>query len=159
MKPFPATFALTLSALSLTACSGSWGLAPYRIDVRQGNMVTQEMVSQLRPGMSKDQVRFVLGSPLVVNIFHADRWDYVYRIQPGRGETEQRVVTVFFADGKLTRLAGDVVAASASDPGKDVGNESAEGSPPAAATPNRILDAGPAENAPNAPAEPAAPKP
>jgi outer membrane protein assembly factor BamE len=60
-------------------------------------------------------VRFILGSPLVADMFHADRWDYVYRFQPGRGEVEQRVLTVFFQDNKLLRVAGDVVA---DDPGK-----------------------------------------
>lgn len=102
-------------AFYLAACGGGWSLSPYRIDVRQGNMVTQEMVSQLRPGMTKDQVRFVLGTPLLTDVFHAERWDYIYRFQPGHGEPQQRLITVFFADGKLTRLAGDVVAASADE--------------------------------------------
>jgi hypothetical protein len=61
-------------------------LSPYRIDVRQGNFVTQDMVAQLKPGLSREQVRFILGSPLVADMFHADRWDYVYRFQPGHGE-------------------------------------------------------------------------
>jgi outer membrane protein assembly factor BamE len=103
----------------LAACSGTPVitnvLSPYRMDVRQGNMVSQEMVAQLRPGLSREQVRFILGSPLVADMFHADRWDYVYRFQPGRGEVEQRVLTVFFQDNKLLRVAGDVVA---DDPGK-----------------------------------------
>jgi outer membrane protein assembly factor BamE len=85
-------------------------LTPYRIDVRQGNFVTQEMVAQLKPGLSREQVRFILGSPLVADMFHVDRWDYVYRFQPGRGEAQQRGLTVFFQDNKLTRVAGDVVA-------------------------------------------------
>lgn len=73
-------------------------------------MVTQEMVAQLKPGLTRDQVRFILGSPLVADMFHVDRWDYVYRFQPGRGELQQRVLTVFFQDNKLTRVTGDVVA-------------------------------------------------
>ncbi len=89
----------------------------YKIDVQQGNVVTQEMVSQLRPGQSKDQVRFILGTPLLMDIFHANRWDYVYSLRQGRtGETERRQFSVFFdADGKLTRVAGDVAATNASD--------------------------------------------
>lgn len=102
----------------LAACSNTPRitdyLSPYRIDVRQGNMVTQEMVAQLKPGLSREQVRFILGSPLVADMFHADRWDYVYRFQPGRGEVQQRVLTVFFLDNKLSRVAGDVVADDAS---------------------------------------------
>jgi outer membrane protein assembly factor BamE len=63
-------------------------VTPYRIDIRQGNYITQEMVAQLKPGMSRDQVRFILGTPLVADIFHADRWDYIYSFKPGRGELQ-----------------------------------------------------------------------
>ena len=107
---------LLSSLVLLTACSGTPEvtsyLSPYRIDVRQGNYVTQDMVARLKPGMSKEQVRFVLGTALVADIFHADRWDYVYRFQPGRGEAQLRRLVVFFEDGKLVRVGGDVVAAS-----------------------------------------------
>ena len=85
-------------------------LTPYKIDVRQGNYVTQEMVSQLKPGMSKDQVRYALGSPLLTDMFHADRWDYVYRLQQGNGKVEERKIIVYFDQAKLIRVAGDVVA-------------------------------------------------
>ena len=98
----------------LAACSNTPQitsyLSPYRIDVRQGNFVTQEMVALLKPGQTRDQVRFILGSPLVADMFHVDRWDYVYRFRPGHGEVQQRTMTVFFQDNKLTRVAGDVVA-------------------------------------------------
>ncbi len=98
----------------LAACSNTPQitnyLTPYRIDIRQGNFVSQDMVAQLKPGLSRDQVRFILGSPLVADMFHADRWDYVYRFQPGRGELQQRHLAVFFQDNKLARVAGDVVA-------------------------------------------------
>jgi outer membrane protein assembly factor BamE len=88
-------------------------LTPYRIDVRQGNFVTQDMVAQLKPGLSREQVRFILGSPLLADMFHADRWDYVYRFQQGRGEVQQRSLDGVFQDNKLTRVAGDVVAEDA----------------------------------------------
>lgn len=104
------------SLVFLAACSGSPEvtsyLSPYRIDVRQGNYVTQEMVARLKPGMNKDQVRFALGTPLVTDIFHADRWDYVYRFEPGRGEVQSRRLIVYFEDDKLVRVGGDVVAAT-----------------------------------------------
>ena len=103
-------------AAVLAACSGGPRLSPYRIDVRQGNFVTQDMVAQLKPGLSREQVRFILGSPLVADMFHADRWDYVYRFQPGHGEAQQRGLTVFFQDNKLVRVAGDVVAEDGSAP-------------------------------------------
>jgi outer membrane protein assembly factor BamE len=85
-------------------------LTPYKIDVRQGNFVSQEMAAQLKLGQSKDQVRFILGTPLVADMFHADRWDYVYRFKPGRGEPQIRRMAVFFVDGKLHSITGDVVA-------------------------------------------------
>lgn len=121
----------------LAACSVTDRLSPYRIDVRQGNLVTQEMVAVLKPGMTKDQVRFALGTPLVVDVFHADRWDYIYRFQPGRGELQSRRLTVFFDDGRLARLEGDVVAQ---------GGEGAA----AAAPPSRVIDIGVAQPAPAA---------
>lgn len=104
----------------LSGCSSVPSLVTeYRIDVQQGNVLTQEMVSQLRPGLTRDQVRFILGTPMLVDVFHADRWDYVYRLQKGRGtEVETRKFSTFFdADGKLLRVAGDVAAARAGDAG------------------------------------------
>jgi outer membrane protein assembly factor BamE len=117
--------------LNFSGCS-NLSLSPYRIDVRQGNLVTQEMAAQLKPGMTRDQVRFVLGTPLLADPFHAERWDYVYRFKPGYGEAQQRRLTVFFQDGKLARVEGDVVpAGTAAQPG---GADPAK-PPPASAEP------------------------
>lgn len=100
--------------LLLTACSNvpdlGTAISPYRVDVRQGNYVSQDMVARLKAGMTRDQVRFALGTPLVSDIFHADRWDYVYRFQPGKGPVQQRRLIVYFEDNKLVRVGGDVVA-------------------------------------------------
>ena len=89
----------------------------YKIDIQQGNILTQEMVSQLKPGLTKDQVRFILGTPVLTDMFHANRWDYVYRLQKGStGEVEMRKFSTFFdANDRLIRVAGDVMAAQASD--------------------------------------------
>lgn len=87
------------------------GLTPYRIDVQQGNHVTQEMVAKLKPGMTRAQVRFVLGTPLVVDPFREDRWDYVYLYNKAGRVTEQRHMSVVFKDDKLVRVEGDVVPA------------------------------------------------
>ena len=105
--------ALVVAALSaLAACSPPALVTPYRMEIQQGNYISQDMVLQLRPGMSKDKVRFVLGTPLVTDVFHADRWDYVYfRDIQGRGR-EERKIAVIFEDGKLARILGDVVAAA-----------------------------------------------
>lgn len=109
-----------MAALLLASC-GSVGLPmpdikPYRIEIQQGNFVSQEMVSQLKLGMSKDQVRFVLGTPLITDSFHADRWDYVFRRQRvNSSELVQRKIAVFFEEGKLKRIEGDVKPASDAD--------------------------------------------
>ena len=101
-------------ALLLGACSLMPGfLQPFRIDIQQGNFVSQEMVSQLKLGMTREQVRAVLGTPLLTDIFHAERWDYIYLFDRAGKPREQRHLSVFFEDGQLARLGGDVVAAPA----------------------------------------------
>jgi len=100
-----------LAALALLATAGCGPLAPYRMDIQQGNFVSQEMVAQLKRGMTKDQVRFVLGTPLVTDIFHANRWDYVYLLDKPGQEVRKRRLAVFFEGDQLVRVDGDVVAA------------------------------------------------
>lgn len=105
------------AALFLVSCGSARlhmpDITPYRIEIQQGNFVSQEMVSHLKLGMSKDQVRFVLGTPLITDSFHADRWDYVFRRQRvNSSELEQRKLAVFFDDGKLKRIEGDVTPAA-----------------------------------------------
>jgi outer membrane protein assembly factor BamE len=106
---------LLLAAAALPACGHVPripGITPYRMEIQQGNYVTQEMVSQLKPGMTKDQVRFILGTPMVNDIFHPDRWDYVYWREQANGTREQRKLIVLFENGALARLDGDVVSSS-----------------------------------------------
>jgi outer membrane protein assembly factor BamE len=79
----------------------------YKINIQQGVVVTQEMADQLKVGMTKDQVRFVLGTPILTDPFHAQRWDYPFRFQPGRGPVEARRFTVFFENDKMTGYNGD----------------------------------------------------
>jgi outer membrane protein assembly factor BamE len=88
------------------------GLSPHKIDIQQGNYVTQDMVDKLKPGMSRSQVRFALGTPLVVDPFHADRWDYVY-VSHKRGRlVDKRLIVVVFQDDKLVRLEGEGAASA-----------------------------------------------
>ena len=91
------------------------GITPYRIDIQQGNFISQDMVAQLKAGMSKDQVRIALGTPLLTDVFHADRWDYVYWREAPDGKRESRRLAIFFADGKLATIGGDVVSARPED--------------------------------------------
>jgi len=80
----------------------------YRIDIPQGNIITQELIDQLRPGLNKRQVTFILGTPLIRDTFDQDRWDYVYSYQPGGGERSQERLTVYFDEnGELTHFTGD----------------------------------------------------
>lgn len=81
-------------------------LKPYRIDIQQGNFVSKEMVAQLRPGMTRDQVRFVLGTPLLTDVFHADRWEYEFHLAKGNGELVSSRVSVFFKDGLMDHYEG-----------------------------------------------------
>ncbi len=89
----------------------------YKIDIQQGNVLSQEMVAQLKPGQTRDQVRFLLGSPMITDIFHQQRWDYVYRYKNGQTENvEARKFAVFFnADGLLERVGGDVAVADVAE--------------------------------------------
>jgi len=104
---------IAAAALFLAACSmDATSLRPYKLDVQQGNVVTQDMIAKLRPGMTKSQVRFIMGSPLLVDIFHGNRWDYVYRYQKAGHVTEERKITLFFDGDLLQRVTGDVVAGS-----------------------------------------------
>lgn len=91
---------------------------PYKIDIQQGNVITQDMVAKLQPGMTKSQVRYVLGSPPITDMFHADRWDYVYLLRKAGKLVEERKLTLFFHDDQLTRVAGDVAAETADDQAK-----------------------------------------
>jgi outer membrane protein assembly factor BamE len=112
---FFAVWCLVFPAV-LSGCSGVPripGVTPYKIEIQQGNYISQELVSQLKPGMSKDQVRFILGTPLLTDIFHAERWDYVYWREASSGKRESRKLALFFEAGKLARIDGDVVSSAA----------------------------------------------
>ena len=103
-----------LAAALLPACKSIEvpkvpGVTPYRMVIQQGNFISQEMVEQLKPGMTKEQVRFVLGTPLVTDIFHADRWDYVFYREAADGKREQRNLSVIFENSKLARVLGDLM--------------------------------------------------
>ncbi|MGN7739254.1 outer membrane protein assembly factor BamE [Pseudomonas sp. 22526] len=108
--------------LALAGCSFP---GVYKIDIQQGNVVTQDMIDQLRPGMTRRQVRFIMGNPLLTDTFHADRWDYLYSLQPGGGERQQeRVSVIFNGNDQLVSLSGDFMPGVSRDEailGKDSG--------------------------------------
>ncbi|WP_299202071.1 outer membrane protein assembly factor BamE [uncultured Amphritea sp.] len=96
-----------IAAILLAGCAEFPGV--YKIDIPQGNVVTQEMVDTLRPGMTQNQVRYVLGTPLVTDSFNNNRWDYIYRNQSGETGviTQQSLTILFDANGNLSGMAGD----------------------------------------------------
>lgn len=89
----------------LSACF----LAPHKVDVQQGNFVDQDMMSKLKLDMTRSQVLFVLGTPLVTDPFHPDRWDYVYLTGKAGDVNRKRGITVVFSEDRLVRIEGDVV--------------------------------------------------
>jgi len=109
---------VAFAALSLALVAGCGvpripGITPYKPEIQQGNYLAQSVVSQLKPGMTREQVRYLLGTPLLTDIFHAERWDYVYWREAESGERETRKIALFFTDGKLERVTGDVVSPAA----------------------------------------------
>ena len=87
----------------------------HKITIQQGNVITQDMVDKLKPGMTKRQVLFVMGEPVVQNPFQRDRWDYIYTVKVPNRPTVQRRMTLFFEQDSLVRFAGDFVP-QASEP-------------------------------------------
>jgi outer membrane protein assembly factor BamE len=83
-----------------------WVFTPYRPDVQQGNFVSQEMMNQVKVGQTRDQIMFILGTPLLTDMFHKDRWDYPFYLARGNGELTTSRVTLYFKDDKLERFEG-----------------------------------------------------
>ena len=95
--------AVLILILCLHGCSGKL-FTVYKINVQQGNAVEVENVEMLKIGMTKEQVKFLLGTPLVADIFHPDRWDYVYYFIPGYGERERRHLTLHFKGDNVAEI-------------------------------------------------------
>lgn len=97
-----------VSLLIVPLLSGCF-LVPHKIDVQQGNFVDHKMLEKLKPDMTRSQVRFVLGTPLIADPFHPDRWDYVYLTGKAGDVRSQSRVTVMFEGDRLKRIEGDVI--------------------------------------------------
>lgn len=121
--PHPRLPALVLISLLLTACAGADGerrfrLLPgvHRFAIQQGNIVTQDMIDQLQPGMTRGQVRYVLGTPLIVDTFDQSRWDYLYTLRQPSGKRLREHVTIHFDDDRLVGISGDYLPSGAAVP-------------------------------------------
>jgi outer membrane protein assembly factor BamE len=107
--------------VTLSACGSFDGasnrlvnvVTPYKIDIVQGNFVSREQAAALKEGMSRGQVRDILGTPLLTSIFHADRWDYVFTFKRQGAESQARRVTVFFKDDVLAKVQADALPSEA----------------------------------------------
>ena len=102
-----------ISLCLLCACSRSYDggfNAPllHKIDIQQGNVVDQEMLDQLKHGMDKKQVKFIMGTPVLIDPFHNERWEYIYSFQEGGTVREQRHITLHFENDKLAYISGDI---------------------------------------------------
>ncbi len=104
IRPLSTAGILAAAALLLSACI-------YRIDIQQGNLLEEEVIDQVEIGMTRSQVQFLLGSPMVADSFHQDRWDYTYYFQQGRSqEIERRWFIVYFENDRVTSLDKNAVA-------------------------------------------------
>jgi outer membrane protein assembly factor BamE len=128
-------------------------ITPYKVEVVQGNFISREQVEALKPGMSRQQVREVLGTPLVSSIFHADRWDYVFTIKRQGVDPQQRRLTVFFSGEGMARTEGDPMPTEAEFVAT-LDNRRKNGKVPALeATPEQLRAASTKSTAAPAPAE------
>jgi len=105
---------LCISLIFLSACARTFDggyKVPllYEIDIQQGNVIEQDMINKLKPGMDKNQVKFIMGTPVIIDPFHNERWEYIFSFQEGGGVREQRHITLHFnEDEKLTHVSGDI---------------------------------------------------
>ncbi len=116
--------AYSLSLTVLIGCQSKL-LTVHKIDVQQGNALDIEMVDKIEVGMTQDQVQYVLGSPLITDSFHPDRWDYIYYFIPGYGEREKRQLTLIFDRGEVIEINKHNITESkiASDTSEDDNQE------------------------------------
>ena len=108
---------LFIGLLGLTGCSTLPGvqwlsrfsfISPYKMDIRQGNSLNANKIAQLKLGMTRAQVQFLMGTPLVSDIFHKDRWDYIYNFQHNGKSVETRRLVLYFDQDKLARIVKDM---------------------------------------------------
>lgn len=115
MQKYIHALAVVVITFFIAGCSTLQFPGVYKLSIEQGNVITQEMVDQLKPGMSMEQVEYVMGSPLIKDSFNANRWDYVYNIQRGSAAREQYRMTIYFKNDSLDYFTGDFVPSEASE--------------------------------------------
>jgi outer membrane protein assembly factor BamE len=98
-----------ITSLTLVSCSTILNNLPgvYTLEIQQGNIIDQGMIDQLRPGMNKRQVLYIMGSPMLDDVFHKNRWDYLYSDQPEDEERVQKRISLFFENDQIAGIQGD----------------------------------------------------
>lgn len=104
--PLRRYFYLVISVLMCVAISGCF-LRPYRFPVTQGNEICADTVAQLQVGMSANEVRYLMGTPMLQDVFHENRWDYIYIEKPGYGPAARYHLAIFFQDGHIASIMQD----------------------------------------------------
>ena len=108
------------SSLILVGCASLSNFSlVHKPDIQQGNIITPEMVAELKPGMSKRQVRFLLGTPLLIDVFHQERWDYPFTMKKRNEALEIKRFSVFFKGDELASFEGDIKPAPATEVNED----------------------------------------
>ncbi len=107
---------LLISVLFISACSTLEFPGVYKLQIDQGNIITQDMINELQPGMSKSQVEFIMGTALVRDTFNTDRWDYLYSVHNSDGSVEKQRLSVFFQNDTLVRFMTTVRPDRVKDP-------------------------------------------
>ena len=116
IRPIAALAVAVAFATILTACALP---RVYKVTVQQGNVITQKMVDRLRPGMTQEQVAYVMGEPVIKNPFDQDRWDYVYTLRVPGLVNDHMKVSLFFTDGLLSHFVGDLAPSDQQTDGRD----------------------------------------
>jgi outer membrane protein assembly factor BamE len=104
---------IAISLMLLAGCQYFQFPGVHKIDIQQGNIVTQEMIDQLKPGMTQRQVRYIMGNPLIEDTFNPDRWDYFYSMIPASGEPTKERISIYFKGDTLSHFSGDFVPTAA----------------------------------------------
>ena len=148
---------------ALSACGSYQGtgaiaraISPYRVEIVQGNFISREQVESLKPGMTRQQVKDALGTPLLTSVFHADRWDYVFTLKRQGVEPQARKLTVYFQGDAMERYVGDTMPSEAEFVATLDKSSGKSKVPPLEATPEQLsrYQGTPAAAATPAPAEP-----
>ena len=116
IRPIAALAVALALATILTSCALP---RVYKVTVQQGNVITQQMVDRLKPGMTQEQVAYVMGEPVIKNPFDQDRWDYVYTLRVPGVVNDRMKMSLFFTDGLLSHFVGDLAPSDQQIDGQD----------------------------------------